>query len=88
MDASHGPPDAEWFRQMANGSAVVFFILRVQPDLAFEFLTEAVESQIGCPAAEGRGKGASPVINELLCAGCGMCQQLCKFAAIAAVEET
>ena len=38
---------------MANGSAVVFFILRVKPDLAFEFLTEAVESQIGCPAAEG-----------------------------------
>jgi diguanylate cyclase (GGDEF)-like protein/PAS domain S-box-containing protein len=53
MEASHGPPDAEWFRQMANGSAVVFFILRVQPDVAFEFLTDAVESQIGCPAAEG-----------------------------------
>jgi len=53
MEASHGPPDAEWFRQMANGSAVVFFILRVQPDVAFEFLTDAVESQLGCPAAEG-----------------------------------
>ena len=53
MEASHGPPDAEWFRQMANGSAVVFFILRVQPDVAFEFLTDAVESQIGCPAADG-----------------------------------
>jgi len=38
---------------MADGSAVVFFILRVQPDLAFEFLTEAVESQIGCPVADG-----------------------------------
>ena len=43
MEASHGPADAEWFRQMANGSAVVFFILRVQPDVAFEFLTDAVE---------------------------------------------
>lgn len=53
MEASHGRPDAEWFRQMANGSAVVFFILRVQPDVAFEFLTDAVESQIGCSAAEG-----------------------------------
>ena len=53
MDASHGRPDAEWFRQMANGSAVVFFVLRVQPDVAFEFLTDAVEDQIGCPAAAG-----------------------------------
>ncbi len=53
MKTSDGRPDAEWFRQMANGSAVVFFVLRVQPDLAFEFLTDAVETQIGCPAAEG-----------------------------------
>ena len=42
--------------------------------------------KLGCPAAEG-GKGAAPMINDTLCAGCGMCQQVCKFAAIAAVEE-
>ena len=53
MKTSDGQPDAEWFRQMANGSAVVFFVLRVHPDAAFEFLTDAVETQIGCPAAEG-----------------------------------
>jgi diguanylate cyclase (GGDEF)-like protein/PAS domain S-box-containing protein len=53
MHTSDGPPDAEWFRQMANGSAVVFFVLRMQPDPAFEFLTDAVEAQIGVPAAEG-----------------------------------
>jgi hypothetical protein len=29
MEASQNRPDAEWFRQMANGSAVVFFVLRV-----------------------------------------------------------
>ncbi len=59
MDASHGPPDAEWFREMANGSAVVFFILRLQPDVAFEFLTDAIESQLGCPAAEGLADAAA-----------------------------
>lgn len=46
-------PDAAWFRQMANGGGVVYFILRMQPDVAFEFLTDAVEDQIGCSAAEG-----------------------------------
>ena len=53
MHTSDGRPDAEWFRQMANGSAVVFFIMRVQPDIAFEFITDAVESQLGCTVAEG-----------------------------------
>ncbi len=42
--------------------------------------------KLGCPAAEG-AKGAAPVINEVLCAGCGMCEQVCKFGAVAAVEE-
>ncbi len=40
--------------------------------------------KIGCPAiewnaAEGKGKAT---INKLLCVGCGVCQQLCKFDAI------
>jgi len=53
MDASHGPPDAVWFERVADGGTLVFFVLRVQPDVAFEFLTDAVEAQIGCPATEG-----------------------------------
>jgi indolepyruvate ferredoxin oxidoreductase, alpha subunit len=42
--------------------------------------------RLGCPAVEG-AKGAVPVMDPSLCAGCGMCQQVCKFGAIAAVEE-
>ena len=45
-------PNSEWFRQLADGSTIVFFALRVQPDLAFEFLGDAIETHIGCPAAE------------------------------------
>jgi len=43
--------------------------------------------KLGCPAMEGGPKGTQPVVNDLLCAGCGMCQQVCKFGAVAAVEE-
>jgi indolepyruvate ferredoxin oxidoreductase alpha subunit len=43
--------------------------------------------RLGCPAMEGGGKGVAPVINDQLCAGCGMCEQLCAFGAAAAVEE-
>ncbi len=41
--------------------------------------------KIGCPAIENVGD--KPQINEFLCGGCGICQQVCKFNAIVTVEE-
>jgi len=38
--------------------------------------------KLGCPAIEIAEKGAPPVINAELCAGCSMCMQTCKFGAI------
>jgi len=38
--------------------------------------------RLGCPAIEGSGKGVKPVMNALLCNGCGMCQQICRFGAV------
>jgi len=44
--------------------------------------------KLGCPGLEG-GKGITPEVNDLLCAGCSMCEQVCKFDAISCeVEET
>ena len=53
MDRATGAPAGDWFRRMADRSALVFFVLRVHPDVAFEFLNDAVETQVGVPAAEG-----------------------------------
>ncbi|WP_328357673.1 diguanylate cyclase [Mycobacterium sp. NBC_00419] len=52
MDESGRLPDADWFRRMADSNDLVFFVLRVQPDLAFEFVNDAIEAQIGISAAE------------------------------------
>lgn len=52
MSQASAVPDGDWFRRMADNSALVFFVLRVQPDVAFEFINDAVEAQIGVPAAE------------------------------------
>ena len=41
MSADDRVPDAEWFEQMASSSAMMFFILRVRPDLALEFVNNA-----------------------------------------------
>jgi indolepyruvate ferredoxin oxidoreductase alpha subunit len=40
--------------------------------------------KLGCPAIEG-GEG-KPKINDFLCTGCAMCEQVCPFGAISSVE--
>jgi indolepyruvate ferredoxin oxidoreductase alpha subunit len=46
--------------------------------------------KLGCPAiewnAEAGDKGKA-VVNQLLCVGCGVCQQLCKFDAFGVCHE-
>lgn len=43
--------------------------------------------KLGCPGLEGGPKGQSPEVNRQLCAGCGMCERVCKFSAISEAEE-
>jgi len=46
------PPDAQWFQKVADHSGMVFFILRVQPDVALEF----VNSGMRTPSADDMTK--------------------------------
>jgi indolepyruvate ferredoxin oxidoreductase alpha subunit len=41
--------------------------------------------KLGCPAIDGGSK--KPVIDKLLCYGCGLCQQVCPFGAIVNLSE-
>lgn len=41
--------------------------------------------KLGCPAIDGKDK--KPVIDPLLCYGCGLCQQICPFGAIVNLSE-
>ena len=41
--------------------------------------------KLGCPAIEQRT--GVPTINELLCIGCGLCEQVCRFNAISTEVE-
>jgi indolepyruvate ferredoxin oxidoreductase alpha subunit len=46
--------------------------------------------QLGCPAIEWQpdaGEKGKAVINPLLCCGCGLCPQMCRFDAIGARHE-
>ena len=52
MGSDDALPGAPWFEQMANGSGLVFFVLRIQPDIAYEFISEAVSMHLGVTATE------------------------------------
>ena len=41
MSAGDRIPDSDWFERMASSSGMMFFVLRVQPDLALEFVNNA-----------------------------------------------
>lgn len=46
-------PDGDWFEQLANGSeTLLFYLLRVKPDVAFEYVNAAVETLFGCTVGE------------------------------------
>ena len=49
-----GAPAAEWFERIADNSGLVFFVLRVRPDLAYEYISDAVEGRLGVTPAEAR----------------------------------
>ena len=52
MQADDGHPTAPWFAEMARGSGLIFFALRVQPDIAYEYISEAIVDKLGVTAAE------------------------------------
>jgi len=53
VSAKDRTPDSEWFEQMASSSGMMFFVLRVHPDVALEFVNNA-------PGAVLRGDRTEP----------------------------
>ena len=51
MSAS-GLPEPAWFVEMARGSGIVFFVMRLQPDVAYEYVSEAIHDVLGVSATE------------------------------------
>ena len=45
-------PPARWFADLAQGSGLLFFALQVQPELAYEYISEAVTDLGGVTPAE------------------------------------
>ena len=61
MGMSEGTPDSHWFEELANSSETLFYVLRVKPDVAFEYLNDAVErpDRVDGRRGDGRRRGRS-----------------------------
>lgn len=46
MDTGHSRPDVKWFQRMTDNFGLVSFVLRVRPDIAFEFVNPGRRTQL------------------------------------------
>lgn len=59
-------PDSEWFAQMADSSGLLFFILRVKPDVAFEFVNDGPQAVlVGLRPAPGSTADTEKVLSRI-----------------------
>lgn len=47
--ANHAAPVAAWFADVAEHSGLIFFVMQVRPEIAFEYVGSALEARLGVP---------------------------------------
>ncbi|MBU3750723.1 MAG: diguanylate cyclase [Mycobacterium sp.] len=59
-------PDSEWFAQMADSSGLLFFVLRVKPDVAFEFVNDGPQTVlVGHRPEPGSTSDAAMILGRI-----------------------
>ena len=58
-------PSAEWFERVAESSGLVFYILRIHPDVAFEYLGSALRARLGIPVTAESLPEAESVLGRI-----------------------
>lgn len=58
-------PDSEWFQRVADSSGLVFFILRVRPDVAFEFVNGGMRTQLVGSRPDDTAEGAQALLSNI-----------------------
>ena len=52
-------PDSQWFARLAHDGGLIFFALRVEPDVVYEYISDAVADHLGVTADEARADAAT-----------------------------
>lgn len=62
---SVGRPGPEWFEELAELNGLVFFVLRIRPDVAFEYLGAALHERLGIPVDPGIAVDTEAVLGRI-----------------------
>lgn len=65
MSRDDGLPDSTWFEQVADRSGLVFYVLRIQPDVAFEYVGTALQTRLGIPVSAGIPVDTAAVLGRI-----------------------
>ncbi len=65
MSGHGGQPDSNWFERIADGSGLIFYILRIRPDVAFEYLGSALQTRLGIPATSETAVDTEAVLRRI-----------------------
>ena len=65
MSGHGGRPSSSWFEQVADRSGLVFYVLRIQPDVAFEYLGTALQTRLGIPVNAGVPVNTEEVLGRI-----------------------
>ena len=58
-------PGPEWFEEIAELNGLVFFVLRIRPDVAFEYLGAALHARLGIPVGPGIAVDTEAVLGRI-----------------------
>ena len=58
-------PGPEWFERIADGTGLVFYALRIRPDVAFEYLGSALQTRLGIPVTAGAPVDTEAVLGRI-----------------------
>lgn len=58
-------PDADWFQRVADHSGLVFFLLRIRPDIAFEFVNGGQRTQLVGARPDATTVGAAALLDHV-----------------------
>lgn len=65
MSGHGGLPGGTWFERISDSSGLVFYVLRIQPDVAFEYLGSALQTRLGIPVNPDKVADAETVFARI-----------------------
>ena len=58
-------PGTGWFERIAERSGLIFYVLRIRPDIAFEYLGSALQTRLGIPVNPGSPVDTEAVLGQI-----------------------